>query len=104
MGSDWLKNSDDSIEEDDSSNSSEDNNSSSSSNYNTCSFDDDSLNNLLDNRLKSCKKLQERTLERPSELSYNEGAKKGADTCNKYKSCDDNEEEEEVCEGFSPLL
>jgi len=68
-----------------------------------CKTDDETLANLLDNRLQSCKKLEKRFLELPSKEEYNKGASKGHDSCNKYKSLT-TEEEEDTCEGFSPLL
>lgn len=52
----------------------------------------------------SKKKLEERPFERPCDHSYDEGAKMGYDSCNKFSSCDNDEEVEDTCEGFSPLL
>lgn len=65
-------------------------------------FDDEDKS---ENPKGSWKKRYNRNFERPCEESYNEGARKGYDSCNKYQSCDDTQvEDEEVCEGFSPLL
>lgn len=75
----------------------------SSKNHTKSPPDDDSISNILNNRIKSCKKLLDRSFERPSEENYDKGARRGHDSCNKFKSLN-NEEEEDVCEGFSPLL
>jgi hypothetical protein len=71
--------------------------------YNTIpGFDDE---DTAEDRKKNRRKRYDRNFERPSEETYDEGAGKGYDSCNKYQSCNDNPvEEEEACEGFSPLL
>jgi hypothetical protein len=65
-------------------------------------FDDEDTSETRNNYRK---KRYNRNFERPSDESYDEGAGKGYDSCNQYQSCnDDYVEEEESCEGFSPLL
>lgn len=65
--------------------------------------DDESFNKILDNRIKSCKKLMERSFERPERMDYEKGATRGCDSSKVY-NVRDKEEEQDVCEGFSPLL
>jgi hypothetical protein len=75
----------------------------SSNKYDTIpGFDDEDIS---ENPKGSWKKRYNRNFERPSEETYDKGAGKGYDSCNKYQSCNDTQvEEEEVCEGFSPLI
>jgi hypothetical protein len=65
----------------------------------------DDEDDYLDNRLSRDYKSRERQFELPSEKKYERGATRGySSTCGTKSYGGDEDDDEEACEGFSPLL